>query len=150
MSIMLKDFQFFDGFGSINEINNRLIAGISFTIFVLWIELILYLRLMPVLGIYVYHVVIIFKTVFPFFLFISIVIFAFAHTMFVLLRNPANIKTKDSTYSGVATNSLTNETLDIKLKSDFDPMSSDNPFTSFSKAMMATYFWINGDWVQRD
>jgi hypothetical protein len=29
-------------------------------------------------------------------------------------------------------------------------MSSDNPFTSFSKAMMATYFWIDGDWVQRD
>ncbi|PKY26532.1 hypothetical protein RhiirB3_513703 [Rhizophagus irregularis] len=70
---------------------------------------------------------------------------------FVLLRNPIGIKTKDSTYSGVATNSLTNETLDIKLKSDFDPMSSDsNPFTSFSEAMMATYFWINGDWVQRD
>ncbi|CAB4474212.1 unnamed protein product [Rhizophagus irregularis] len=150
MSIMLKNFQFFDGFGSVNEISDRLITGISFSIFLLWIELILYLRLMPVIGIYIYHVVIIFKTVFPFFLFILIVIFAFAHTMFVLLRNPTNIKTKDSTYSGVATNSLTNETLDIKLKSDFDPMSSDNPFTSFTKAMMATYFWINGDWVQRD
>ncbi|PKY60224.1 hypothetical protein RhiirA4_483691, partial [Rhizophagus irregularis] len=150
MSIMLKNFQFFDGFGSVKETDPNLVVKISFSIFLLWIELILHLRLMPVIGIYVYHVIIIFKTIFPFFLFVLIVIFAFAHTMFVLLRNPTNIKTKDSTYSGVATDSLTNETLDIKLKSDFDPMSSDNPFTSFTKAMMATYFWINGDWVQRD
>ncbi|PKY48344.1 hypothetical protein RhiirA4_463920 [Rhizophagus irregularis] len=45
---------------------------------------------------------------------------------------------------------LTNETLDIELKSDFDPTSSDNPFTSFFTAIEAAYFWINGDWVQRD
>ncbi|CAB5320432.1 unnamed protein product [Rhizophagus irregularis] len=151
MSTMVKNFQFFDGFGNVKETDPSLVVLISFSIFLLWIELILNLRLMPVIGIYVYHVIIIFKTIFPFILFILIIIFAFAHTMFVLLRNPIGIKTKDSTYSGVATNSLTNETLDIKLKSDFDPMSSDsNPFTSFSEAMMATYFWINGDWVQRD
>ncbi|RGB38581.1 hypothetical protein C1646_812538 [Rhizophagus diaphanus] len=113
MSIMLKNFQFFDGFGSVNEISDRLITGISFSIFLLWIELVIF-------------------------------------ELFVLLGNPTNIKTNDSTYSGVATNSLTNESLVIKLKSDFDPMSSDNPFTSFTKAMMATYFWINGDLVQRD
>ena len=68
----------------------------------------------------------------------------------MLLRDPTNIKTKDSTYSGVATNTSTNETLDIKFKSDFDPTSSDNLFTSFSTAIMAVYFWINGDFVQRD
>jgi len=68
----------------------------------------------------------------------------------VLLRNPININTKNSTYSGVATNALTNETLNIKFESDFDPTSSDNPFTSFSTAIMAVYFWINGDFVQRD
>ncbi|EXX58916.1 hypothetical protein RirG_193500 [Rhizophagus irregularis DAOM 197198w] len=74
----------------------------------------------------------------------------FIKCRFVLLREPTNIKTKDSTYSGKATNSLTNETLDIELKSDFDPTSSDNPFTSFFTAIEAAYFWINGDWVQRD
>ncbi|RGB27734.1 hypothetical protein C1646_768745 [Rhizophagus diaphanus] len=65
-----------------------------------------------------------------------IVILAFAHTMLVLLRNPTNIKTKDSTYSGNATNISTNETLYIELKSDFDPTSRDNPFTSFSEAIL--------------
>ncbi|CAB4421702.1 unnamed protein product [Rhizophagus irregularis] len=150
MTKIFKNFQFFDGFGSVKETDPSLAVNISFSIFLLWIELILHLRLMPVIGIYVYHVIIIFKTIFPFIFFVLIVIFAFAHTMFVLLRNPIDIKTKDSTYSGVATNSLTNEILDIKLKSDFDPMSSDNPYTSFSRAIMATYFWISSDWVQKD
>ncbi|UZO23321.1 uncharacterized protein OCT59_015664 [Rhizophagus irregularis] len=149
MSMMLDDFQLSDGYGSVKE--TSLVVEISFSIFLLWIELILYLRLIPVIGIYVYHVIIVFKTIFPFFLFILIVIFAFAHTMFVLLRNPTNIMIKDTTtYSGNATNTLTNETLHIDLTTNFDPTSNDNPFTSFSKAMMATYFWINGNWVQRD
>ncbi|PKY30107.1 hypothetical protein RhiirB3_485451 [Rhizophagus irregularis] len=69
---------------------------------------------------------------------------------FVLLRNPDSIKIKESTYSGIATNDLKNETLDIKLKSDFDPKSSDNPYSLFSDAIIATYFWIGGNWAQRD
>jgi hypothetical protein len=68
----------------------------------------------------------------------------------LLLRNPANIKTKDSTFSGIATNTLTNDTLNVEFKSDFDPTSSDNPFTSFSQALIATYFWLSSVWVQRD
>ncbi|PKC57500.1 hypothetical protein RhiirA1_541575 [Rhizophagus irregularis] len=150
MSIMVKNFQFSDGFGSVKTIDNGLIAGISFSIFLLWIDLILYLRLISNIGIYIYYVIIIFKTIFPFFLFMSIVIFAFAHTMFVLLRNPANIKTKESTYSGNATNVTTNETLYVELKSDFDPKSSDNPFSTFSDSLIAAYFWMGGNWVQRD
>jgi hypothetical protein len=27
---------------------------------------------------------------------------------------------------------------------------NDNPFSSFATALEATYFWINGDWVQKD
>ncbi|PKY48925.1 hypothetical protein RhiirA4_526366 [Rhizophagus irregularis] len=69
---------------------------------------------------------------------------------FVLLRNPDSIKIKESTYSGIATNDLKNETLDIKLKSDFNPKSSDNPYSLFSDAIIATYFWIGGNWAQRD
>ncbi|CAB4421728.1 unnamed protein product [Rhizophagus irregularis] len=150
MTIMLKNYQFSDGFESVNEINNGLIVAISFSIFLVWIELILYLRLISVIGIYIYHFIIVFKKILPFFIFMIIVVFAFAHTMVVLLKDPANIRTNDSTYSGVATNSLTNETFNIKLKSDFDPKSDDNPFTSFSKAIMAAYFWTSNIWVQRD
>ncbi|PKK67464.1 hypothetical protein RhiirC2_714096 [Rhizophagus irregularis] len=150
MSMMLRNFNFSDGFGSVEEIDMRTTVGISFSIFLLWIELIFFLRPIPGIVNYIYYVIIIFKTIFPFFLFMLIVMIAFAHTMFVLLRNPVQIKTKDSTFSGTATNSLTNETLNVEFKSDFDPTSGDNPFTSFSQAIVATYFWLSGDMVQRD
>ena len=68
----------------------------------------------------------------------------------MLLRDPTNIKTKDSTYSGFATNALLNETLNVVFKSDFNSTSSDNPFSSFYTAIMAAYFWLSGDWVQRN
>jgi hypothetical protein len=69
----------------------------------------------------------------------------------VLLRNPENIKMKESKYSGVAKSVSTNETLNIEFKSDFDPKSSDdNPYSSFSDALMATYFWIGDNWALRD
>jgi hypothetical protein len=42
MSIMLKNFQFSDGFDNVKEIDPRLIVGISFSIFFLWIELVSY------------------------------------------------------------------------------------------------------------
>ncbi|CAB4421654.1 unnamed protein product [Rhizophagus irregularis] len=103
MSIILNDFQLSDGFEKVEISDASLVTKISFSVFFLWIELILYLRLIPVIGIYIYHVVIVFKTIFPFFLFILIVIFAFAHTMFILLRDPKYIKFTESTYSGVAT-----------------------------------------------
>ncbi|CAB5370437.1 unnamed protein product [Rhizophagus irregularis] len=44
---MLKSFQFSDGFESVKEIDGRLIVGIPFSIFLLWIELIFYLRQIP-------------------------------------------------------------------------------------------------------
>ncbi|PKY56044.1 hypothetical protein RhiirA4_448599 [Rhizophagus irregularis] len=100
---------------------------------------ILYLRLKSDIGIYIYYVIIIFEAIIPFLWF-----------MFILLRDPKNMKIKGTTYSGNATNSLTNETLNIKLKPDFDPASSDNPFSSFITAAEAAYFWINGNWVQKD
>jgi hypothetical protein len=40
MSVMLKNFQFSNGFGSVKVIDTGLIAGISFSIFFLWIELV--------------------------------------------------------------------------------------------------------------
>ncbi|CAI2175871.1 1090_t:CDS:2 [Funneliformis geosporum] len=69
---------------------------------------------------------------------------------FVLLKNP-QIQTKDSTLSGIATNPTTNEILEVKLKSDFDRNDpNDNPFSFFPTSLIATYYWINGDFVQRN
>ena len=52
---------------------------------------------------------------------------------------------------GSATNTSTNETLNIELKSEFDPKDlNDNPFSYFPTSIEAAYFWINGNWIQRD
>ncbi|PKY50669.1 hypothetical protein RhiirA4_531052 [Rhizophagus irregularis] len=48
MSMMVKNFRSSDGFGSVKEIDSGIIVWISFSIFFLWIELILYLRLISI------------------------------------------------------------------------------------------------------
>ncbi|PKK65521.1 hypothetical protein RhiirC2_786047 [Rhizophagus irregularis] len=141
MTIMLYDFHLSDGFGRIIEENDS--------------KLILFLRLNSDIGIYIYCVEIIFRAIIPFFWFMLFVILAFAHSMFILLRDPKNtekMKIRESTYSGVAKDPSTNGTLYyINLKPDFDPKSSDdNPFSTYYTAIEATYFWMSGNWVQRD
>ncbi|GBB86552.1 hypothetical protein RclHR1_12990001 [Rhizophagus clarus] len=127
MTIMLKNFHFSDGFGSVIEPNTELIVGISFSIFLLWIELILYLRLISS------------KENIRFIL------------KFVLLRNPKNIKINETLYTGSAADTTSNKKFNITLQTDFDPTSKDdNPFASFPTAIEATYFWIGGNLSQRD
>ncbi|PKY21662.1 hypothetical protein RhiirB3_435324 [Rhizophagus irregularis] len=156
MTIMLYDFHLSDGFGRIIEENgSKLVEEISFSIFLIWIKFILFLRLNSDIGIYIYCVEIIFRAIIPFFWFMLFVILAFAHSMFILLRDPKNtekMKIRESTYSGVAKDPSTNGTLYyINLKPDFDPKSSDdNPFSTYYTAIEATYFWMSGNWVQRD
>ncbi|PKB96218.1 hypothetical protein RhiirA5_404490 [Rhizophagus irregularis] len=100
------------------------------------------------IAIYIYYVMIIVKTVFPFILFFMIVIVAFAHTMFILLKNREIIEFKASTFSGNVTNNVTHENINIKIKSEFDD--KDNPFSEFLTSIEAAYFWTAGNWVQRD
>ncbi|CAB4404307.1 unnamed protein product [Rhizophagus irregularis] len=106
MTIMLYDFHLSDGFGRIIEGNDsKLVEEISFSIFLIWIKFILFLRLNSDIGIYIYCVEIIFRAIIPFFWFMLFVILAFAHSMFILLRDPKNtekMKIRESTYSGVA------------------------------------------------
>ncbi|PKY30536.1 hypothetical protein RhiirB3_531106 [Rhizophagus irregularis] len=155
MSIMLRDFEFSDGFASVESIDMGLMVGTSFSIFFLWIEFVLYLRLISKIAKYIYYVIYIIKNIFPFILFMFIVTIGFAHTMFILLKDPNNpkINVKLDTLSGTATSIINDdETLfNIKLESVYDVKDkNDNPFSSFSTAIMAAYFWLNGDMVQRD
>ncbi|PKK74097.1 hypothetical protein RhiirC2_864043 [Rhizophagus irregularis] len=59
-------------------------------------------------------------------------------------------KTKDS-FNGTTTNPLNGQELNVKMKANFDSTDrNDNPFSYYPTAMVATYFWLNGDFVQRD
>ncbi|CAI2167598.1 17997_t:CDS:2 [Funneliformis geosporum] len=72
---------------------------------------------------------------------------------FLLLKDPelAGIQTKDSTISGYGINDTTNDKLEINLRSDFNFTNrNDNPFSSFSTSIETAYFWINGDFIQRN
>ncbi|CAJ0843705.1 254_t:CDS:2, partial [Entrophospora sp. SA101] len=105
-TIIVKSFEIEDAFGSAKP-DQGTIAAISISMLILWIEFLSYLRLFEekLLG-----------TVWPFLLFMLIVILAFAHTI-----------------------------------ADFDSTSSiDNPFSNFWSSIPAAYFWINGNWINRD
>src|SRR5581483_4936946 len=72
---------------------------------------------------------------------------------FILLKDPASagIATNYDTSSGNVTNPATNENSRITLQSDFDPTSAnDNPYSFFPTAIVATYYWLSGNFVQRD
>ncbi|RGB26855.1 hypothetical protein C1646_769875 [Rhizophagus diaphanus] len=153
ISKMVRDFHFSNGFGNVETIDTGLIVMISFSAFFLWIEVISYLRLIPNIAIYIYYVIIIIKTVLPFILFNAIMIIAFAHIMFILLYDPNTevIKTKDTTFSGTATNPANGqELMNVTMKADFNSTDwIDNPFSYFSTAIISSYYWLNGDFVQR-
>ncbi|CAB4435352.1 unnamed protein product [Rhizophagus irregularis] len=52
---MLTHFQFSDGFGSVKVVERGLVVGITFSIFLLWIEFILYLRYVDLHILYYNH-----------------------------------------------------------------------------------------------
>ena len=65
--------------------------------------------------------------------------------------DPKQIDILSSKLNGNATNTSTNETLNIELETEFDPTDfNDNPFSRFLTSIDAVYFWINGNWIQRD
>ena len=71
----------------------------------------------------------------------------------MLLKDPdqENIEVLSSKINGNVTNISTNETLNIELESEFNPTDQeDNPFSNFLTSIEAAYFWINGNWIQRD
>ncbi|CAG8705421.1 11362_t:CDS:10, partial [Funneliformis caledonium] len=61
------------------------------------------------------------------------------------------VDVKTTTISGVATSENTNEVFNVQLVNDYDRTNRiDNPYSYFSTALEASYFWINGQFVQRD
>ncbi len=72
--------------------------------------------------------------------------------VFLLLSNPDvnTIKPKVEDFILLNTSAEQQDT-GLKMESVFDPKSNDdNPFASFLTSVQAAYFWINGNWSQRD
>nr|CAG8440713.1 10864_t:CDS:2 [Entrophospora candida] len=143
--IIVKSFEIDDAFGSVKPDQGTIVV-ISFSMLILWIEFVS-------VGIYIRITEKLLGTVWPFLIFMLIVILAFSHTMYILLQNPNDIGLVPNvnTYSIINT---TNDQIlynDITIKADFDSASSiDNPFSNFWSSILAAYFWINGNWINRD
>ena len=66
---------------------------------------------------------------------------------YVLLKS--NLPTKDTNFSGYATDPNSNFTVELQENFNVDDP-NDNPFATFYTSILAAYFWLSDDWVQMD
>ncbi|RIA85730.1 hypothetical protein C1645_808118 [Glomus cerebriforme] len=119
----------------------------SLITFIMWIELLLLLRFFSGPANYINISISIISRVFYFFIFMTIVIVAIAHSMYLLLRSPDLIHLVPNGQSFTSVNLNP----DITINQTFDVNNvSDNYFSNFWQSIVAVYFWINGRWDQVD
>ncbi|CAG8496716.1 11047_t:CDS:2 [Acaulospora colombiana] len=97
---------------------------LAFTVLVMWMQLLLLMRYFKYAGHYIYIIIHILNTIWPFLAFMLIVVVGFGHAMFVLLHKADPSSLVVDTYGIVNPNNIT-----------------DNLFP-------AVFFWTNGRWDQ--
>ncbi|RHZ79951.1 hypothetical protein Glove_139g241 [Diversispora epigaea] len=121
---------------------------LAFTALVMWLELLLLMRYFEGPGRFIYIIQSILKTIWPFFAFMLIAIFAFGHAMFILLNYADDLqiptyKINDTSNSDLYSN--------ITIYQDVDKSSRlDNYYSHFISSVEAVFFWTNGRWDQLD
>ncbi|CAG8486599.1 6665_t:CDS:10 [Funneliformis caledonium] len=117
MSIVLIDeFTFSDGFGS--KVQTRYIISLTGSNFIIFFQMILCLRMSEIATYTIFYVGVTLKEIWPLIVFIIIIIYGLANTMFTLFKDPS-----------------VDETNSDKLKEFIDIPSS----------IKNVYFWVNGD-----
>ncbi|GBC04565.1 hypothetical protein RclHR1_05740007 [Rhizophagus clarus] len=153
--MLLSYFQLSDGFGSVKVVEKGLVVGITFSIFILWIEFILYLRLISCKYVHLHllHCDHHQECISVHFIHGVVNHCVRTHNVmivskFVLVKNPEIIQINYNTFSGNAISTTTNERFDINIKSDYNASNpDDNPFNRFLTSMKAIYL---GNWIQDD
>ncbi|KAI9019205.1 hypothetical protein CLU79DRAFT_759081 [Phycomyces nitens] len=110
----------------------------AISVLILWLHAIVRLRVLKEFGIMVEIVVQISKRVLPMFALLIFIVFAFAHTFIVLLRNEKNgefAQSFDGIIGGTQSFYITSR----------DP-GSENKFRSAGTALKAVWLFVNGDW----
>ncbi|RHZ44909.1 hypothetical protein Glove_707g4 [Diversispora epigaea] len=120
---------------------------LAFTALVMWFELLLLLRYFKTPGRFIYIITSILRTIWPFFVFMLITIFAFGHAMFILLDRADDslviptYKIKDTSNPDIYSN--------ITIYQDVDKTSRlDNYYSDLLSSIIAVFFWTNGRWDQ--
>ncbi|RHZ85969.1 hypothetical protein Glove_57g94 [Diversispora epigaea] len=128
-----------------NKVSNSILA---FTVLVMWLQLLLLLRYFEGPGRFIHIVKSILNTIWLFFVVMLIVVLAFGHAMFILIKYADDIqiptyKIKDTSNSDLFSN--------ITISQNFDKSSRlDNYYSHFLSSVKAVFFWTNGRWDQLD
>ncbi|GBC00054.1 hypothetical protein RclHR1_03720015 [Rhizophagus clarus] len=137
-----------NGFENIKT-DTKVLILLSITMLTLWIELLMRMRSLQIVGEYVFIIINLSKRIAPFLGTMLVVICGLAHSMFILLSHPNDINLVPNQNTYTLLNTATQEsytfTQNIDVNSD-----NDNLFHNFFTSIKAVYFWINGQWDQID
>ncbi|RHZ80091.1 hypothetical protein Glove_139g281 [Diversispora epigaea] len=115
------------------------------TALVMWLELLFLLRCFEGPGRFVYIIINILNTVWPFFAFMLSALLAFGHAMFIALKYAEipTYKIKDTSNLDLYSN--------ITIYQDSDKSYRlDNYYSRFVSSVKVVFFWTNGRWDQLD
>ncbi|RHZ70487.1 hypothetical protein Glove_271g80 [Diversispora epigaea] len=130
-----------------NSVYNSVLA---FTALVMWLQLLLLLRHFEGPGRFIYIIISVLNTIWPFFAFMLIAILAFGHAMFILLNYADDSSLQIPTYK---INDTSNPDLysNITIYQNIDKSSRfDNYYSNLYSSVEAVFFWTNGRWDQLD
>ncbi|RIA97100.1 hypothetical protein C1645_871584 [Glomus cerebriforme] len=120
---------------------------LSVTMLTLWIELLMRMRSLQIIGEYVFIIINLSKRIAPFLGTMLVIICGLAHSMFILLSHPNNIDLVPNLTSYTLFNPVTQENFILTQNIDVNSP-DDNLFADFFTSIKAVYFWINGQWDQ--
>nr|CAG8448820.1 3919_t:CDS:10 [Entrophospora candida] len=138
-----------------NGVSKTIAIVSSFVVLILWLEFLLLLRFFSRPAYFINLIIDIVKSIWPFLVFMLIVIFGFGHAMHILLRNVKEFgmsATRNSfNFRDKSGGALDGPFSNITIQQDFNELDeSDNFFVSFFKSVEVVYFWPTGRWDQVD
>ncbi|PKY13798.1 hypothetical protein RhiirB3_519118 [Rhizophagus irregularis] len=126
-ALLIITLYLFDEFSDLNIV----VILVTFTMLILWVEFFLFLRIIPVVGEYIFIITFLISKVIPYFLTMMIMVFGFGFSMFIIFSNAAilGIKPQSDEYQ------FSNITIQQKI---------DSP--NFFETLEMVYLWLFGNW----
>ncbi|GES86409.1 hypothetical protein GLOIN_2v865196 [Rhizophagus clarus] len=140
-------FKLSNAFAGVVSTSN-ITAGFSFTMLILWIEFILYLRLFSGPANFIYIMLNIIKGTYLFVIFMLLVVLALSH-VFLLLLQHTNFPDLNDITPKTTSYTLQNNAGDTigTSQQSFDRI-QDNPSKDFGTSFLSTYAWLRGTYTQ--
>ncbi|CAG8455263.1 11419_t:CDS:2 [Acaulospora morrowiae] len=122
-------------------------TALSFTMLIMWFELLLLMRYFEAPGRFIYIITNILNTVWPFFAFMLIAVLGFGTAMFILLKNAPSDQFQVDRYDIVNPQNADERKLIIERQVDRNSR-IENYYSNLGSSVEAVFFWTNGRWDQ--